>query len=320
MAGLGTVQRKDKDDFLGAVQVVAAVVQIVVGQAVTAFVNNHLGIFVSLLVPLVAVLGVGLEELAVPVAVVAGVFRHHQIGGGIFLEAAQPAVVHEEGLGGQHAGGVLVHTAVQLGSGHVGNALFHFFGQEVPYVFRSHLLGQVTGGKGGFIADFQRNVAPQVKEHEVVQGAQGANLCIGFLVVLDGLGLKQLVGFHDTVVAVVPLLPEVRNTGIRVVLVQVDVLGAPAAVGAVGSHDEVRAFFVDVEVAFPSPVHETELYIQVAQHVRGFVFRSGKVSRGKGRVNVLCKVRTGGSSSEDGGSSKSAGNDFGNGFHRCFPP
>ena len=314
VAGLGTVEREDEDDLLGGVQVALAVVKVVLGEGIAAFVHDDLGILVSLLVPLVAVLFVGHEELAVPVAVVVRMLADHQVGGGVLLETAQPGVVVQEHLGRQHAGGVLVHTAVLLGGRHVGNAFFHFLGQEIPDVLGSALLRQVTGLQGVGVADFQRDVAPQVEEDEVVEGADGADFGEGFLVLDDGLGLQELVGLHDAVVAVVPFLPEVRNARVRVVLVQVDVLGAPAAVGAVRGHDQVGTLLVDVEVALPGPVHEAELDIEVAQHILDLVVGSGQVVRGQGGIDVLVQVGAG-RSRREGDGRKDGCKKLGDGFH-----
>ena len=314
MAGLGAVQREDEDDLLGGVQVALAVVQVVLGERVAAFVHDDLRVLVGLLVPLVAVLVVGHEELAVPVAVVVRILADHQVGGSILLESAQPGVVVQEDLGRQHAGGVLVHPAVLLVGGHVRNAFLDFLGQEIPDVLGRALLRQVAGLQGVGVADFQRDVAPQVEEHEVVEGADGADLGEGLLVLDDGFGLQELVGLHDAVVAVVPFLPEVRNARVRVVLVQVDVLGAPAAVGAVRGHDQVGTFLVDIEVALPGPVHEAELDIEVAQHVLDLVVGSGQVVRGQGGIDVLVQVGAGRSRREGDGREDGC-KKFSDGFH-----
>ena len=163
VAGLGAVQREDEDDLLGGVQVALAVVQVVLGKGVAALVHDGLGVLVGLLVPLVAVLLVGHEELAVPVAVVVRILADHQVGGSVLLESAQPGVVVQEDLGRQHAGGVLVHPAVLLVGGHVRNAFLDFLGQEIPDVLGRALLRQVAGLQGVGVADFQRDVAPQVE-------------------------------------------------------------------------------------------------------------------------------------------------------------
>ena len=168
VAGLGAIQREDEDHLLGGVQVALAVVQVVLGQGVATLVHHDLGVLVGLLVPLVAVLGVGHEELAVPVAVVPGVLAHDQVGGGVLLESAEPGVMVQEHLGGQHAGGVLVHPAVLLVGGHVGDALLDFLGQEIPHMLRGALLRQVAGLEGGLIGGLQRDVAPQVEQDEIV--------------------------------------------------------------------------------------------------------------------------------------------------------
>ena len=272
VAGLGTIQRQ-YEYGLGRCYLGPAVVLVVWGKGVAALISDYLGVVIRFLVPFVVILGVGLEPLALKVAVVLGVGGHDK--GAVLIPAAQPCVMVKEYLGGKHACGILVHAAVLLLGAHVGHSLLNLLDQEIPYMLRGHLQGQITLFCNQF--GLKRYIAPQVKQDVVVQYTQCADLGLGLRVVLYGGNLQKLVGLGYSLVAVVPLLPQMGYACIEGVLMQVDVLCTPAAVCAVRCHEQVTGLLVDVKVAFPCPVHETQLYIEVAKYILCLLIRAGQV-------------------------------------------